>query len=115
VCDIESSFRSPDSCRKYIKKCNNEDCGKLVCVKHYQRCLLCDIIYCIECAKKIIIPTQSEGVCPQCKEYVVSCSVCEEEIYIGDNMDDFTAYQCDDCGKYLCIEHRYGVSDGGKN
>ena len=104
-----------DSCRKYIKKCNNEDCRKLICIKHYQRCFICNIIYCIECAKKIIIPTQNEGVCPQCKEYVVSCSVCGEEIYIGDNMDDFTAYQCDDCGKYLCIEHRYGVADWGKN
>ena len=103
-----------DSCRKYIKKCNNEDCGKLACVKHYQRCFICNIIYCIECAKKIIIPTQSEGVCPQCKEYMVNCDVCGEEIYICDYMDDSQAYQCDDCEKYLCIEHMHRVADWDK-
>lgn len=46
---------------------------------------------------------------------MVSCNVCDCEIYIGDNIDDSTAYKCDDCGKYLCIEHVYRVADWNKN
>jgi len=104
-----------ENCRKKLKKCNNEDCGRLVCTQHSHFCVICDLIYCIECAKKILISTNTAEICPKCKEYVVSCDVCDCEIFIGDYMDDSTAYKCDDCGKYLCMDHVYRVADWDKN